>query len=775
MLHLFDEVKVRHRHRQHREVRVHCLEENVWDEHTHPLFNDRIVPLLSVFSQDPRCIIEIVMEVLCERKIILVSSSLALLSRCIQGILGLLYPFKYFHDVIPMVPASMHHLFFAPTSYVYGIDPSRLSTIQAKAVQALSAGEELLVVDLDRRSTTKFGGQQSTNSSGLCGTLSQVSREKTSMVARESLKVSFNRAKKASKNAPARFEAFRKNSGDGPVYSPEMPQHPKALEIALVSEIEVIFSRSFGSEIKKGLLKKGSSVMGKITGTALQHASLDISEAQCFQQDDFKPVSLQQAQAVRMSFLRFFLLLFGNTGAFLSAEWAFEPEKVQRYIHSRCSAAMPQELTKELSSSATDWLPRNLQHFCSNTTTFVQFGLSAARFAKSSWMQSGESSSVCTSCTFLQIAHRLGEGAVSSQNTVAAEVKRLVSSCETNGSDAEISSGSSMTAPMVRRLVMEMTSNSKRRHVLQTYEKISEASFDSQHVPTIMKTLSWRLQESQGINWRHASKAFELLWYLICYGCDWVVSHAMAQCRDKCLVRNLIRYKSDLAGREAVRLVRHAAEMNFKLLADVKRLRLHKEKSYQYALDISSRNGTAQVRKMPTSTLLGDFRSAHSIIGRNVPQAVCTHNTTASKPSKPLLSSSSLVEEDWLQSQTEKLHVESRSDQHAGNAAFTMSPTLFQHRSETVTTPPAFFNEQPHSGERGQCSSSTTLPSHMPGPSSSKNGSPRHDVQVGASFPPAASFHGEGFDSPFFTFDDSTPLSQPKGTSSKSATCLRFY
>ncbi len=729
-LHLFKDQNERQQYHQHKDIVVHCFNDDVVDEHTQAFSNDRVVPFLSVFAQNPRCIIEIITEVLCERKVILVSTSLGLLSSCSSGLLGLLYPFKWAHDVIPMVPATMHHLFGVPTPYIYGIDPSRLSSVRENAVRKLAPGDSLMVVDLDSCVIAQYNGEgQGFSSNGLCGILPQISRERPSTVARDSLNLSSGlslnmmsvssnakslmaSAKKASMKAPA---LLKMASGENAALQDAL-LHPKVLEAALVSEIDSIFSRSFGSEITKGLLKASSSVIGKLTGTAVQHSASSMADASLFQQDDLKSVSLQQAQALRASFMRFFFGLFGATVFCFSRDWAFSPEKAQQYIEYRCSLAMPQEFTHEFDSSAND---ENLLHFC-KTTMFRIFGLSAAQFAKVS--QNGLN--LTNSCTFFQIAHRLGKGKVSSQSEVAAEVKQLLFSCD----NITKSDPSSRTTSDVRRLVTEMTSNSKRRQVLRSYTWISEASFDSQHVPVIMTTILWRLQESQGINWRHATKASELLWHLICYGCDWLVSYAMAQCRNNGLITNLMLYKSDIAGKEAVKLVRHTARANFKMLADIKKLMLHKEKTYQCANHQAPWDTMSQNKKLRTSMALTDFKNVHNILGKAMVES--TRNAVISgQPNSQF---------------------QTTPPQASPNAVPTKvipNQASVPQASAPQTFLPQAITEQQLLGTFDGELDATSVTS-----STSMVGGGK-DTLVDSSVSPAASFHDEGFNSSFFSFD----------------------
>ena len=80
------------------------------------------VPLRLLFMKiAPQDILLIITALLTERRLIVLSKDYALLAPIIEGLLALLYPFKWRHVYIPLVPAHMLAFVGAPWPFLIGI------------------------------------------------------------------------------------------------------------------------------------------------------------------------------------------------------------------------------------------------------------------------------------------------------------------------------------------------------------------------------------------------------------------------------------------------------------------------------------------------------------------------------------------------------------------------------------------------------------------------------------------------------------------------------
>jgi len=84
----------------------------------------------------------------CERKVLLVSDQLSLLTVCAEILCSLLFPMKWSHLYIPVLPRSLSPMLDAPMPYLCGISRANFPY----AVQDI--GDETVVVDLDRNVIT---------------------------------------------------------------------------------------------------------------------------------------------------------------------------------------------------------------------------------------------------------------------------------------------------------------------------------------------------------------------------------------------------------------------------------------------------------------------------------------------------------------------------------------------------------------------------------------------------------------------------------------------
>ena len=88
----------------------------------------------------------------CERKILLVSSQLSLLTVCAEILCSMLFPMKWSHLYIPVLPRFLTPMLDAPVPYLCGVSRKNFSY----AVRDIS--DETIVVDLDRNIITMGSG-----------------------------------------------------------------------------------------------------------------------------------------------------------------------------------------------------------------------------------------------------------------------------------------------------------------------------------------------------------------------------------------------------------------------------------------------------------------------------------------------------------------------------------------------------------------------------------------------------------------------------------------
>jgi hypothetical protein len=103
----------------------------------------------------PRKIIQIFSSVLMERRIILCSSNLNLLTGCAHALLALLYPFEWQHVFIPILPGALIDFCCSPLPYIIGMNPSLIPSLDQ-----MDTMEEALVVDLDKKKFAKKIGDE---------------------------------------------------------------------------------------------------------------------------------------------------------------------------------------------------------------------------------------------------------------------------------------------------------------------------------------------------------------------------------------------------------------------------------------------------------------------------------------------------------------------------------------------------------------------------------------------------------------------------------------
>lgn len=100
-------------------------------------------PIFQLF--DIKTIIHLVTLVLCEYRILLHSTQQSLLCPVAEGLCALIYPFRWQHPYVPILPRVLSEYLQAPLPYILGIHTSWLQSM-------LETGrpEHLVVVDIDR-------------------------------------------------------------------------------------------------------------------------------------------------------------------------------------------------------------------------------------------------------------------------------------------------------------------------------------------------------------------------------------------------------------------------------------------------------------------------------------------------------------------------------------------------------------------------------------------------------------------------------------------------
>ncbi|RLN73084.1 hypothetical protein BBJ28_00003786 [Nothophytophthora sp. Chile5] len=100
-------------------------------------------PIFQLF--DIKTIIHLVTLVLCEYRILIHSSQQSLLCPVAEGLCALIYPFRWQHPYVPILPRVLSEYLQAPLPYILGIDSSWLQGM-------LEGGrpEHLVIVDVDR-------------------------------------------------------------------------------------------------------------------------------------------------------------------------------------------------------------------------------------------------------------------------------------------------------------------------------------------------------------------------------------------------------------------------------------------------------------------------------------------------------------------------------------------------------------------------------------------------------------------------------------------------
>ena len=83
---------------------------------------------------EPRLILYTFNALLCEIPVIMVSTRLHLLTPALEGLLSLLYPFKWPYIYIPILPPSLTDMFEAPQPFLVGTVPMSLNSLSSTTI-----------------------------------------------------------------------------------------------------------------------------------------------------------------------------------------------------------------------------------------------------------------------------------------------------------------------------------------------------------------------------------------------------------------------------------------------------------------------------------------------------------------------------------------------------------------------------------------------------------------------------------------------------------------
>lgn len=102
-----------------------------------------LAPIFQIF--DIKTVIHLITLILCEYRVLIHSSQMSLLCPVAEGLCALIYPFKWQHPYVPILPRVLSEYLQAPLPYILGIHSSWLAEL-------LDSGrpEHLVVVDIDR-------------------------------------------------------------------------------------------------------------------------------------------------------------------------------------------------------------------------------------------------------------------------------------------------------------------------------------------------------------------------------------------------------------------------------------------------------------------------------------------------------------------------------------------------------------------------------------------------------------------------------------------------
>ena len=128
------------------------------DDNDSPFSDVNFVPMFGRLSLEN--ILTLFGAMLCERRILLISAKLSRISAAAHAAAALLYPFRWQHVFIPVLPVDMLHLTTAPMPFMMGVHTSRVALLAQMPL------EEVMVIDLDANTVQDWAGGPPTELSG---------------------------------------------------------------------------------------------------------------------------------------------------------------------------------------------------------------------------------------------------------------------------------------------------------------------------------------------------------------------------------------------------------------------------------------------------------------------------------------------------------------------------------------------------------------------------------------------------------------------------------
>ncbi|XP_059148527.1 DENN domain-containing protein 2A-like isoform X2 [Physella acuta] len=101
-------------------------------------------------------LVKVFSSIVMERRVLLCSSNLSVLTQTVHALAALLYPFHWQHVYVPLLPPEMLDVVCAPMPYILGVLSAFLPQVLKMDV------EEVFIVDLDKKSIVKSQGDEST-------------------------------------------------------------------------------------------------------------------------------------------------------------------------------------------------------------------------------------------------------------------------------------------------------------------------------------------------------------------------------------------------------------------------------------------------------------------------------------------------------------------------------------------------------------------------------------------------------------------------------------
>ncbi|XP_035829118.1 DENN domain-containing protein 2B isoform X2 [Aplysia californica] len=118
--------------------------------------------LENVNYESPLCylgtdkLVKVFSAMLMERRVMLCSANLSVLTQTVHALAALMYPFQWQHVYIPLLPQEMLDVVCAPMPYILGVLSAFLPSVLKMEM------EEVLIVDLDKKSIVRSYGDEST-------------------------------------------------------------------------------------------------------------------------------------------------------------------------------------------------------------------------------------------------------------------------------------------------------------------------------------------------------------------------------------------------------------------------------------------------------------------------------------------------------------------------------------------------------------------------------------------------------------------------------------